>query len=372
MFSNRITGVLVAAVMAMAAPAAIAQDIDIVIDERALEREPVVLAEPKYPRSGVRRGQEGWVRVNFVITPEGRAVEPIIIDSIGGRAFEHSVTEAMSDWQFSPADHLSANNTLDLRFEMARGRDLATSNFMRRYRRIVTHLVNEENSEARESVDVAVELGGWNLYESTMLWLMHGRVEGAEGDEAGKLESYRRALAVGNRKAVDGADRRELLQKIFELELSLAQYAHAVTTLAALKQEADSAKNVEDLAPLIAELDVRLASVEPLRARARLYVPFGGDDGTPLWSYRPARPSFSFDALNGNVERFEVRCEHNRLQGLVEAGKSWQLPEPVGRCQVFVFGDDGASFQFVEHAGDSAAEPQAVARSNGLDRRSRR
>jgi hypothetical protein len=52
--------------------------------------------------------------------------------------------------------------------------------------------------------------------------------------------------------------------------------------------------------------------------------------------------------LSGNVERFEVRCERDRLEGLVEAGKSWSLPDGTGDCQLLVFGEDGASFEFVE------------------------
>jgi len=45
----------------------------------------------------------------------------------------------------------------------------------------MTNLHYERPEAARKEVDSAVELGAWNLYESSMLWLVIGRVEGAEG-----------------------------------------------------------------------------------------------------------------------------------------------------------------------------------------------
>ena len=84
----------------------------------------------------------------------------------------------------------------------------------------------------------------------------------------------------------------------------------------------------------------------------------------------PARRTFSFAALNGNVERFEVRCERERLEGLIEADKTWSLPASAKNCQVFVFGEDGASFEFVEHLeteSDDATGLTTVARSDVLD-----
>ena len=323
-----------------------------------------------YPDRGVRSGQEGWVRVNFVVTPDGKAADPIIMDSVGGIEFEKSVRAAVGAWTFEPPGELLASVTTDIRFEIHQGRDLATSNFMRRHRRIVRMLHNEDNEGARTWVDQAAELGGWNLYESTMLWLMIGRVEGAEGNDVGKLEAYRRAYRVNTRGAIKGDDRRELQRRTFELEMGQSQYAAAERTLRALKREPGSKDDLEELAELTAELQERLGGDAPLAARATVFNPSGSAEGAPLWTYAPARRTFSFAALNGNVERFEVRCARDRLDGPVEAGKAWTLPDGAKNCRVFVFGDDGASFDFVEHIGtgsDDATADAAVARSDGMD-----
>ena len=114
-----------------------------------------------------------------------------------------------------------------------------------------------------------------------------------------------------------------------------------------------------------------LAGAEPISAHATVYNPSDCDAREPLWSYVPARRTFSFSNLSGNVERCEARCEHERLESRVETGKTWLLPENSGSCQVFVFGDDGASFDFVEHSEtgpDEVAGDPAVARSHVLDK----
>jgi TonB family protein len=363
-------GAAVALGYLVAPPGARAQNYDFVIDNHGVAVTPVEQPSPSFPGQGIRSGQEGWVRVNFVVTADGRSTDPIIIDSWGGHGFEESARQAVAAWRFEPAEDDHANNTADIRFEIHQGRDAATSNFLRRYRRIMTHIIEQQISDAREVVDQTVELGGWNLYESTMLALLIGRVEAAEGNLAGKLENYRRAMRMGNRNALASDDRRDLLRQLFRIEMDLSQYAAARRTLASLRKEPGSEGDIEQLSERVHELQLAIDSAEPLSASATLYNPCECDQGQPLWSYVPTRRTFSFAGLSGNVERFEVRCKRERLHGVIEAGKRWSLAEEPQHCRIFVFGDDGASFRFVEHDGTEsrhAAAPERVARSDVLD-----
>ncbi len=354
--------------IAFASPAE-AQNYDFKVYNTSVGAKPVEQKNPSYP-SGLRRGQEGWVSVNYMITADGAVADPVIVDSVGGGVFEESVRKAVVRWRFEPPGELLANNTTNIRFEIHNGRDKATPNFLRRYQGILQHLHYEENDKAREAVVSTLDRGGWNLYESTMLWLMVGRVEGADGNSAGKLEHYRRALGVSNRNSLDDDDLRELLSKMFVLEMELSQYAAAKKTLNRLTLEPGSQQELAGIREQIAELEHQLASDTPISAQATLFNPCNAKQGQPLWTYAPARRTFSFAALNGNVERFEVRCERERLEGPVEAERTWSLPQEAKNCQVFVFGEDGASFEFVEHLeteSDDATGLTAVARSDVLD-----
>ena len=337
------------------------------IDKLDLER-------PGFPGGNIRSGQEGWVRMSFVIAADGSATDPLIIDSSGGKGFEDEARKVTAKWQFDPLDTPAErpNNLVNIRSEIFRGRDLATSNFIRRYRRIVTQLHNEENEDARELVDSAYELGGWNLYESTMLWLMLGRVEGVEGNLAGKLEFYRRAQSIAETITLKKKDRVELLEKIFALEDHFGQYAGAMRTYAELQQVIGKSPMNELIEARSSEILAKIDSGEAITALATVYNPCDCDGGQPLWYYKPARRTFSFANLSGNVERFEARCEYQRVQGPVEVGTKWTLAPEWGSCRVFVFGDDGATFEFVEHpAGAMDDAPTAVAEDDVLDRRNR-
>jgi TonB family protein len=351
-----------------AAPA-LAARMAIDIDNAGVLAEPIEQPEPVFPDSPAK-GQEGWVRLSFVITPDGQAVDPIVIDSAGGAEFEAAAAAALSQWRFGPVDRPLAGNIVDIRFEVGRSRDKASIGFLRRYRRIMNDLYNERVDNAREQVEKTRELSV-NLYEITMFSLMLGRIEGAEGDEYGKLENYRRALRISNNASIEGEARCELLTSLFELQFAHGHLLAAQATLDLLRQEALRARGMARLQDKIDALHERLSANTSFRATARLDNASGCDACQPVWSHQPARRTFSFAALNGNVETFEVRCEHHRLQGTVNADSRWSLPEEAGSCRVFVFGDDGAHFEFVEHgdarADDPGAAPPAVARSDVLD-----
>ena len=349
-----------------------AKNFEVEMDTSGVAASAVEQTAPAFPDGKMRRGQEGWVRLNFVVGPDGSAVDPIIVDSSGGKLFEESALAVVGAWRFQPSEAGMelANNTVDVRFEIEGDRDRATRNFLRRYRGIVQDLYYEKLDKARDQVDTANEFGGWNLYESTMLALLNGRVEGAEGDDVGQLEHYRRALAVSDRAALDGEQRREVISKILELEIEMQQYGAALTTLGELQAESGSDENLAHIADEVTRLESSIGSSEPIVANATIYNPCDCEAGDPLWTYSPARRSFSFDELNGNVERFEARCENNRISAQVETGTKWSLPADWGSCQVFVFGDDAATFEFIEHGentGDNDVGRSAVASSDVLD-----
>ncbi len=327
---------------------------------------------PNYPTEGLAKGQEGWVRMHYVVTADGRAIDPIVVDSCGGAQFEAEARKAIANWRFdAPASGGELpNNLVNIRTETQRGRNGATPNFTRYLREIVAAVNSNDLVSAQERVDHAHKIGGWNLYESVMLLLVAGRVDGAEGNMVGKLEHYRRALGVSNRDSLNRNGRRDALTKIFDLQDQYGHYAEATRTFRLLEKERDNRAEMREFGPRAAEIKALLASDDTVTAAATIYNPCDCDAGEPLWYYRPARRTFSFANLNGNVERFEARCDSMRIRGDVVEGKRWTLAPEWGNCRMFVFGDDRASFDFLEHptgSEDESSGESAVARSHVLD-----
>jgi len=186
---------------------------------------------------------------------------------------------------------------------------------------------------------------------------------------------YRRGLAVSDERSLQRNARIDLLEDIFELEAGLGQYSAAMQTFAVLSEIKGSTAAVKRLAPRAEGIATILESDPVLVASVIVVNPCDCDAGVALWDYVPARRTFSFANLNGNVELFEARCELQRLSGAVETDQQWTLEADWGFCQIFVFGDDGATFEFLEHSsgtdGTDAADETAVARNHVLDRRSR-
>lgn len=332
---------------------------------------------PKRPETKHRRRQAAWVRVSYVVTADGRAIDPIIIDSSGGIEFEEAVRAATQTWSFEPSVTGAELpfNLADTRFTIRGQGKGTTRKFARHSRHIMQNLHSGKVEKARAIADETVEVGGWSLYESTMLWLMMGRVSGAEDDKPTQLAMYQRGLSTGDNKSLPRKARLDLLEDIFGLEIELGQYAAAIRTHATLEEVSGNEEALERVAERYAAAVAKLESDDVVAASAMIKTPCNCEAGTALWDYEPARRTFSFANLSGNVERFEARCERERLSADVVDGEKWSLPDEWGYCQVFVFGDDGATFDFQGHGavGDEGAAPSetAVARNDVLDQRDR-
>jgi len=334
-------------------------------------------ALPSSPHHKGRRLQEGWVQMSYVVTPDGHATDPIIVNSSGGSAFENEVRKVSESWRFEPTITGAELplNVVNTRFTViGRGKG-ATRIFARFARHIMRNLHEGRIAAARKEADAALERDGWNLYESTILWLMLGRVEGAEGDDVDKLEMYKRGLAVSNERSLRHKARIDLLEDIFQLEFQFGQYSAALKTLDTLREVPGSGAAVTRLTPYATKIQASLENEPRLLANAKVSNPCDCAASIALWDYIPIRRIFSFANLNGNVERFEARCERQRLSAAVETDKHWILGADWGSCQIFVFGDDGATFDLVEHLPDGednkASDQTAMARNHVLDRRSR-
>jgi len=57
------------------------------IAARPLRKDPL-----RYPSGPLRLGQEGCVELSFMLSTDGRVIDPIVTDSIGIRAFEKKST----------------------------------------------------------------------------------------------------------------------------------------------------------------------------------------------------------------------------------------------------------------------------------------
>jgi protein TonB len=88
---------------------------------------PLVRVDPEYPPRARQRGIEGWVEVEFSISPVGTVVDPVVTGSHPAYVFDRAALRAIRKWKYNPKIEggvavARAGIAVRLRFEIPRGR----------------------------------------------------------------------------------------------------------------------------------------------------------------------------------------------------------------------------------------------------------
>lgn len=70
---------------------------------------------------------------------------------------------------------------------------------------------------------------------------------------------------------------------------------------------------------------------------------------TADWQYWLLRSQFSFDNVQGSLETFELRCDWKLFVDTPREGAQWNIPESWENCRIIVSGENGTSFELLEH-----------------------
>ena len=63
---------------------------------------PLVRIAPDYPPRALARNQEGWVQVQFTITPTGTVKDPKVVNAEPKGLFEDAALKAIARWRYNP------------------------------------------------------------------------------------------------------------------------------------------------------------------------------------------------------------------------------------------------------------------------------
>ena len=63
---------------------------------------PLVRIAPDYPPRALSRGLEGWVQVQFTITPTGQVKDPIVVNADPKNIFDDAALKAIARWRYNP------------------------------------------------------------------------------------------------------------------------------------------------------------------------------------------------------------------------------------------------------------------------------
>ncbi len=320
------------------------------VDPKLIERRA-----SNYPYDMQRKGEQGWVDIAFVISPEGEVVEPVIDASSGQRAFERAALKSIKDWRFEPArrDGKAVPRRSRTRIEFVlEGSQIAVSqSFLRRYRKIERALERDDLESAGRYLERVFESERLTLGELAYLWAMRARITGMQGNEKQTLIALRQALAASSNSIsrenwIPRELEADLLRASFALELNNGYFAVALDVYDRLKDiDGDDSS---ELKPFVDEVMALIESDKLIATQAVIGEGNSCETCATRWRHELLRRSVEITDIDGELESIDFRCDWARFTDAARDGVGWELPENWGDCSVVVTGATGATFKLVE------------------------
>ena len=311
---------------------------------------PVKRTAPMYPSSELRKRQQGWVDLNYVVTNDGAVIDPVVEASSGSHAFERAALNTVKRWQYEPAlldgePVQQCKTKVRISFLLDGAETGVSRRFHRTYRKIVNALDRGEIDSASVDLEDAFQLKKLTLGELSWLWTLKVRIAAARGDNDQQLVAVRRALAVPNDFIPDKL-RSGLLTTRAILEVQQSNLAEAVEAYSALK--AMDGADTSRLDPVMENIQTMIDSDQLIVSAAEIGSDSNCETCASQWRYTPMRRAIEITDIEGALGNLELRCDWQRFVDVAREGVAWEIPASWGECSVVVHGEEGSTFKLVE------------------------
>jgi TonB family protein len=336
---NRASFVLLVASFVCCARAeadSVAHEIDVYKAPRILKYNP-----PPYPRGQLLDNREGWVTVNMMVDPSGKAYEVGVVDSLGGVAFERAAIQAMENSTFTPATNGSApihsSLTFTVRFSISDLEKGATREFVNKYKTLLEAITSGNRAVAEVGL---VQLKGKNLYEDSYRNVALYQFQRKWGTNPEQLAALRAAVASEkNGEYLPRPMYAAVLESMLGLEVRLNDLGSALDTWQTFRRIA-SEENKRKWSPVIAQIAALRASTD--RVRQDVDISRGTSYFGTLFRNR-----FEISVLSGNIREIKVRCQGAYLFFEYEASIVYEVSGSPGRCVIEAVGANNTKFSII-------------------------
>jgi TonB family protein len=315
--------------------------------ESIVRADPLKRIAPKYPITAQRRGHEGWVRLSYVIEPDGSVSNAFVTDSSGLKSFERSAMTAVNQWKFNPA--IDENgvaiqqcvNSIQLDYTMERdGKPPGvTSRFRSKYKKVIAAFDAKDFEKAGQLLEALGEKKKFTLYEDKLYWQLKGYYHQYLGDDKNALTNFNRSIY--RISGVIDESQLSKLDNIFILELKQNLLVDALSTYATIEKTENNHKTLERLQPYQQKITALIESEKVFSVPATI-----GERG--FAQYKLARSRFELSQVKGQVDTIKVYCENKQNTFSYAADSSWTIPESWGKCSLYVYGSKDTAFNIVE------------------------
>lgn len=308
---------------------------------------------PEYPLDQRMKGQEGWVVLSFVVSPEGNVIDPIVEDSSGQKHFETAALKAAAKQRYSPATVSGkpveqCATQVRYVFSIPDMADAARRDFRPKYQEVLDLNAKGDRTAALARTDELLKSGTWNHYEANRLQLVRAQVCREMEDWNCMLSSLTRALSSSD-TSLEKSLQRTALEQLARLQLQMELFADALATIDRRSKMKPSLEADDPLVRAAREVRDSIANDKTLGFSGTVGYRSGCDLGEPNWRHQLLRREFAVDAVEGRADKLEIRCDWRRAKDTITPDKSWKIPDTWGNCVVFVFGEVGARVKLIEY-----------------------
>jgi TonB family protein len=303
---------------------------------------PISMGGPGYPSSQSHLGNEGWVHVNFMISPKGEPYEIAVVESTGIEAFERAAINAVKNWKFEPATldgtAIDAGQNVKLLFMMREPARGASSEFVRAYKALAKAIEADDRAKADEAL---AKLRVDNLYEDAFKNLSNFRYHQKWGTESQQILDLRRAIAREDQPRYLKKDLFTwALDTLLLLELKSQDFAGAQATWKRLQSVGSKAVTAKWERPM-EEVASLKTSDRPFLMKAHI------EKGTS-WYGKLYKNRFEIRVSSGQVSEIKLRCEKKYVFFPYEPDLQYTVDSRHGDCGIEVVGTPDTKFELIQ------------------------
>ena len=304
------------------------------------------LARPTYPPLSLRDYREGWVRLEFMVDPQGKAYEISVSRSMGDRRFESAAIYALRQSTFEPAlidgQPADAGHSQQYVFQLEGGSKGAGASFVTTYRHAMRVIAEENRDKADEYMALLEKSTRLNLYEDAYLHVAKYNYYAKWGDRHQQLNALDRAVA---HEFAEKHLPEELFANCqrarFMLLVQTRDYERAVRTYRRLQ-----GLDLEE--PVMEALQTVFDKLEVLRADDRAYTVPGDFGERTSWSYNLFKDEFSISDVQGDIAEIKLRCWTGYVFFRFQPDVKYKVAGGRNRCHLELVGNPGTTFALTQ------------------------
>jgi tetratricopeptide (TPR) repeat protein len=307
---------------------------------------PMTSPQPPQPTNAQGEPVEGWVTLRYAVLEDGTPTDIRAVDVMPPWIDSAPTIDTFGEWTFFPGT-LDAeaidwyNNETVVLFRSPNGTPEPSRSFEEGYQ-AVGAMIQETDFDAalaasRSLIDEqATRLGDIGVALAQSALIHFGQQDFQSALHPIQQASDRRLPLLG------GDDLAATLRVRMQVEHGLGRIGEALESYNRLALALG--KNPDDISPDFAR--IREALKDSLESAE--YLPVAGRIDDRPWRIAPQRRFFYIEGIEGEVQSIDAECDTRKISLEFNPEDNYGLPESFGDCVIFVHGDPGTEFTFVQ------------------------